>query len=507
MVANVVIQKIDETYIRVTCAEPWMEYDISEKFTFDAPDMQFDPRVRSGKWDGKIRLYNRKTKTLYLGLFFQLLEVINELKWTYEVVGESPIVVQDLSKDDILASIDIIKPHSDGKPITPFDYQINAVHYMLSMSRSTCLAATSAGKSLIIYIAIRIYQMLLESSDRIIIIVPNVQLVEQMYSDFLDYSSYTGSDWHVHHHCQRIHGKYSKSMTNQIVITTWQSLSKMPRHIVNEAAAIFVDEVHGVRGKVLTELMQSATTVRIRHGLTGTLDGVECNELLTQGLLGPVTRIVTAKQLIDDGRASVINVKCVVFDYPKQDKSDFSFIMKNTPPKRRYLEEVEFIINHKERNNTLQQLVMCMKGNTLILFDRVEDHGLKLYEQMKELHENTFLIVGEVESDVREQIRKIVEHYTDARIYASYGTMAVGVSIKNLHNMILGSSTKSKIRVLQSIGRMMRLHKSKSCANIYDIVDKIDYGKENYALDHAKERIAYYAAEQFNVSFDTISLN
>lgn len=504
---HVTISKIDETWIKVVCDEPWMEHDISERFTFDMPDAKFDPRVIRGVWDGKIRLYNRKSKTLYLGLYFKLIELLSKLKFPYTVQGDMPITVSDVSVEDIQATLSVINPHSGKKPIEPYDYQVKAIHYMMAMGRSVCLAATAAGKSLIIYSACRIYQMLFNDREkRIIIIVPNVQLVEQMYADFHDYSDYEGSEWHVHQHCQRIHAKYTKHTTNQIVITTWQSLSKMPSHIINEAAAIFVDEVHGVRGKVLTDLMQSAVGVSIRHGLTGTLDGVECNELLTEGLLGPVTRIVTAKQLIDKGRASEINVKCLVMDYPVRDKQEFGLLMKSVAPKNRYHTEVEYIISHEKRNAALQNLVLCMKGNTLVLFDRVDDHGRKLYDDMKTRHTNTFFIVGEVEATVREQIRQIVEIYTDAIIYASYGTMSVGVSIKNLHNMVLGSSTKSKIRVLQSIGRMMRLHSSKDHATIWDLIDKIDHPKENYALDHAKERIAYYATEQFNVSFDTISI-
>lgn len=502
---DVVIKKINETYIQVTTREPWMEYDISQRFEFEAPDARFDPRVRSGRWDGKIRLYNRRTHLLYLGLYYTLIEFLSSKKLSYEVQGQPVITFNDVTDEDIYAAIDLIQPHASGNLIEPYDYQINAVKFMMSMNRTTCLAATSAGKSLIIYIAARMYQMM--TSKRILIIVPSIQLVEQMYADFQDYSTYPDSSWAVHKNCQKVSGNYSKTISSQIVITTWQSLAKMSSYVLGDSEVVFVDEVHTVKGKVLTELMQAATSVSIRHGLTGTLDGVECNELLTQGLLGPVCRVVTAKQLIDAKRATPIKINCLIFDYPENDKKDLHFLKLNTPVKLRYNTEVEFIIQNQNRNQTLQKFISCMKGNTLVMFDRVEEYGVKLYEDMLSRHANTFLIVGDVEAKVREQIRAIVENYDDAIIYASYGTMSTGISIKKLHNLVLASSTKSKIRVLQTLGRLMRLHESKDQARVYDIVDKINFRHhENYALLHSEERIKYYANEGYEVTFDTINL-
>ena len=503
--ADITIQKLDETYIKVTAKEPWMEHDIQERFCFEKPEARFDPRVRSGRWDGKIRLYNRKTHTLYLGLYYALIEFLNKQNRSYEIIGDDILPIQDVSADDINEYVKLINPHCPTGPIYPYDYQIEALLYMLSLNRTTCLAATSAGKSLILYLASRIYQMI--GAQRIFLIVPSTQLVEQMYSDFGEYSTFKDSTWHVYKNCQKISGKYSKVINQPIVITTWQSLAKM-EYAIKESDVIFVDEVHTVRGKVLTDLMELATQCGIRHGVTGTLDGVECNELITQGLLGPVKRIVTAKQLIDDKRATQIDVDMILFDYPEQDKKDLHFLKLNTPVKLRYTTEIEYIYGNIRRNRALQDFISCLKGNTLVLFDRVEDYGIKLYEEMKAKHENTFLIVGDVEAKVREEIRQIVESYDDAIIYASFGTMSTGVSIKKLHNLVFASSTKSVIRVLQSIGRLMRLHKSKDVARIYDIVDKINHRHHsNYALDHSEERLKYYTAESFNVKFHTVDLS
>jgi len=503
--SNITITKMDETYIKVTAEEPWMEYDISEKFCYEKIGAQYDVRVKKGYWDGKIRLYNRKTHLMYLGLYYELLSFLDSKKLSYSVVGEQPININEMSDDDLNALIETIDPHIDKKPIKPHWYQYDALKYQLTLGRTTSLAATSAGKSLIIYLSARIYQ--LTTQKKIFIIVPSANLVEQMYADFNEYSTFEGSTWNVMHHCQKISGKYTKAFANQIIITTWQSLNKMPKCLMNDADVIFVDEVHGVRGTCLTDLMVASTNVAIRHGLTGTLDDVEYNELITTGLMGPIKRIVTAKQLIDEGDATKLDIQMLIFNYKDSIKKQFSLLQKNTAPNKRYEQELQYLYTSKERTDNIQLLVSCMKGNSLVLFDRVEDYGIKLYEEMKAKHKNTFLIVGEVDTKIREQIRNILETYDDAIVYASYGTMSTGISIKKLHNLICTGGGKSKIRFLQTIGRLMRKHKTKLVSKIFDIVDDLCYkGKENYFYKHGKERSSIYITEEHSVSFNIIDI-
>jgi len=507
---DITIRKINETWMRVTCSETYMELDIQDRFSFKVANAQFDPRVKRGVWDGIKKLYNRRDKKMYVGLLYQLLELCDQKSWSVDVDPALSPNEDVLDSNDVLHIIDsVIQPHDNGQSLNLYDYQVEAVQYMMNMDRSVVLSATSSGKSLILYTAVRMYQLMEEMHGKTIFItVPSVSLVEQLYSDFENYSTFEGSYWHVNRYCQKISKKYSKQITKQIVITTWQSMAKLPHDVFDSIGAIFIDETHSASADVLGKLIETATNTPIRHGLTGTLNGCECDELVIQGLLGPSKRIVTAKDIIDKGRASDIEVKMTVLKHQQEDRKMLHQMRKNLRGSARYQAEVEYLNQHEDRRQFIQGMVDSLEGNTLVLFDRVEGYGKEMYEEYLSAHpESSFLIIGDVDSDERERIRQRMEDAEDSVIWASYGTMSTGVSIKKLHNLVLISSSKSKIRVLQSIGRLMRLHKDKDKAIIYDVVDDMTYdGDPNYTLSHAATRLSFYQNEQFEVDFININL-
>lgn len=509
---DVVISKLNSTWMQVRCREGYMEMEISEKFSFKIDNAQYDPRVKSGRWDGVKRLYNRTHKRMYSGLLFELIKFLTKQEYSFKIDPEL-IPTSNIEHADIIdLTANFIKPHDKGEPIEPYDYQYDAVTYMMQSNRSICLAATSAGKSLSMYLAIRMYQLADElDGKRIIVVVPSKMLVEQLYADFDNYSTFEGSQWKASTFCQKVSGKYSKFIEKPIVITTWQSLKTLHESTILDAGAIFIDECHTVRGPVLAELLEAAVNCDIRHGLTGTLDDIESNIIAAQGLLGPAKRIVTAKEIIDAGRATEVRVNCMILDYDTDTKrafkADQDIAAKLPEQNAKYLAEINFINGLNCRFNFIQNIVQSLKGNTIVLFDRVEDYGIPLYEDMKAKHEHTYLICGEVGDTERELIKSLFDKYDDIILYATFSIMSTGVSIKNLHNMVFGSSSKAKIRVLQSIGRLMRLHNSKSVATLYDLVDKIDYnGYQNATFRHVEERIKFYANEQFKVSFMNLKL-
>lgn len=250
---DISITKLNESFIHVLCTEVHMEMEIQDRFSFEVKDAKYDPRVRSGRWDGIKRLYNRLHKRMYTGLLFDLLKFIKKQGYTYSVAPEL-LAYSNVELDDIKhVCEELIKPHDNGNPVTLYDYQYDAVHYMLNMNRTICLAATSAGKSLSIYAAIRMYQL---SDDfigkKILVVVPSKMLVEQLYSDFENYSTYEGSNWNVASHCQRFSGDHKAQIKNQIVITTWQSLKNIPNYMITDAGAIFVDECFDGNTPILT---------------------------------------------------------------------------------------------------------------------------------------------------------------------------------------------------------------------------------------------------------------
>jgi len=503
--ADVTITKINDTFMKVSCREIATELDIQDKFSFKVPKAKFDPRVRAGKWDGIKRLYNRRTKRMYTGLLIPLLSFFDKQGVSVDIdpalyPNEDEFTEEDLS--DIVENL--IQPKDDaGNPIELYDYQAESILHMINMNRSTCLAATSAGKSLILYIAARLYQLMDELEDRkIFIAVPSINLVEQLYTNFKEFA--TGTNWNVDKHCQRVTSKHPKNIDKQIVISTWQSMQKMPLWMFEDCGAIFVDECHTASADVLTRLIESATACPFRHGLTGTLDGTECNEMVIQGLLGPKRRFVTAKEIIDQGRASDIAVNVITLKYPAQDAHDLAYLKQTaTSPTQSYQTELDFLYSHERRNNLLLDVIHATPGNTLVLFDRVENYGKKLYEEYCKRFDNpAFLITGDTDSSEREHIRVGIENHDNAIIFATYSIMQQGVSIKKLHNMFAVSSSRSQIRVLQSIGRLMRLHTTKKVGQIYDVVDSLPYdGKANHVLDHIEDRLQFYIKEQFKVNF------
>lgn len=508
---DITITKMNETYIRVVCAEVHMEMEIQDRFSFEVPNAKHDPRVKAGRWDGIRRLYNRTHKRMYTGLLFELMRFLKKQGYTYSVAPEL-VIKPSVELDDIKhVCTELIKPHDKGHLIELYDYQYDAVHYMLNMNRTICLAATSAGKSVSIYAALRLYQLSDDMAGKhMIVIVPSKLLVEQMYSDFENYSTFEGATWNARDHCQRVSSDHKGPVKKQIVITTWQSLKNIPGYMISDAGAIFVDEAHTVKGPVLASFLELAVNCGVRHGLTGTLNDFEADELSAQGLLGPSKRIVTSREIIDAGRATDVTVNMIILDYDVDTKRKYAADQMNVPATRsslKYNSEVNFINNLDCRKKLINDIALKLKGNTIILFDRVEEYGIKLYDEMKEKHDKTFLIVGDVGIKDRVKIKDMLENVEGAIVYATSSIMSTGISIKNLHNIIFASSSKSKIRVLQSIGRLMRLHESKSMAQLIDFVDKLDHkGMPNFTLKHCEERIKFYSREKYKTNIMTMKM-
>jgi superfamily II DNA or RNA helicase len=220
-----------------------------------------------------------------------------------------------------------------------------------------------------------------------------------------------------------------------------------------------------------------------------------------EGLFGPVYKATSTSELIEKGQLAAFKIKCLILKYPelvcKQSK-DWD-----------YNDEVNYIVLNKARNDFIKNLTLSLQGNTLILFQFVEKHGKDLYALIKEHTKNrhVFFVFGGTDVEVRESIRSITEKEKDAIIVASYGTFSTGVNIRNLHNIIFASPSKSRVRNLQSIGRGLRLGDNKEEATLFDIADDFRTGKfTNYTLKHFIERVKIYDEEKFNYKFYNIEL-
>jgi superfamily II DNA or RNA helicase len=174
-----------------------------------------------------------------------------------------------------------------------------------------------------------------------------------------------------------------------------------------------------------------------------------------------------------------------------------------------YQEEIDYIVSNPKRNDFIKNLVLSLDGNTLVLFQLVEKHGKNLFELIKTHAKNrhVFFVYGGTDVEVRESIRTITEKESNAIIVASYGVYSTGVNIRNLHNIVFASPSKSRIRNLQSIGRGLRIGDNKTKATLFDISDDLRIGKHNnYTLNHFIERVKIYDDEKFNYKFYNIEL-
>jgi superfamily II DNA or RNA helicase len=317
-----------------------------------------------------------------------------------------------------------------------------------------------------------------------------------MYSDFKSYG------WNVKKYCHRLYSGYSNQTDKKVLISTWQSLYKLPKKYFEQFGVVFGDEAHLFKSKSLTEIMTKLIDCKYRVGLTGTLDGAQTHKLVLEGLFGAVNKVTSTRKLMDKKQLSNLTVRCLILKHTEEN----SKIVANG----KYQDEIDYLVGSNSRQNFIRNLSLKLEGNTLVLFQLVEKHGKNLHKIIDEKADNdrkVFYIFGGVEADEREAIRGIVEKEKNAIIVASYGTFSTGVNIKNLHNIIFASPSKSRIRNLQSIGRGLRLGDNKVSATLYDIADDLTYkSKENFTLKHFQERINIYTEEEFDYEIHNIDL-
>jgi superfamily II DNA or RNA helicase len=482
--ADLIIQKVNEVYLKIE-TEPHIEHELRDRFTFEVPNMKFMPQYRKRNWNGEIHLYDMRTKRIYCGLLDKVVAFCENAGYSYQFEDNKfyglPFEVNEMiSKEgvkDYISSITHIKPR---------DYQIDAVYDALRYNRKLLISPTASGKSFMIYSLVRFF---VGMKKKILLVVPTTSLVEQMYKDFIEYG------WDAENHCHRIYAGRDKTNTNEVTITTWQSVYKLEKSFFEDYDVVMGDEAHLFKSKSLITIMNHLHHAKYRFGFTGTLDGTQTHKWVLEGLFGPSYKVTGTKKLIDQGHLATLDIQCLVLKHKPQ-KFDS------------YEDEIQFLISNEKRSKFISNLAIDLKGNTLVLYARVETHGAILYEMINSnvaSNRQVFFIHGGVDAEDRELVRKITEEQDDAIIVASYGTFSTGINIKNLHNVIFASPSKSRIRNLQSIGRVLRKGKNKVKAKLYDIADDTTIrSHKNYTLNHFIERVKIYNQEQFN--YDIISI-
>jgi superfamily II DNA or RNA helicase len=478
------ISKKNEVYLQIENLSSSESAELSDFFTFEVPGFKFMPAYRNRVWDGKIRLFSPASGEIYVGLLPYVRQWCSDNGVQYEISKEVE-GKRTLARSVVQGFIRSLKPKSRGKSLKVRDYQIDAVHHALSRDRCLLVSPTASGKSLIIYSIVRYYQM---SDLTTLILVPTTSLVEQMYKDFEDYGWSSGT------YCQKIYQGHDKKVTKSVVISTWQSLYKMNKKYFESFDVVIGDEAHQFKAKSLTSILTKLHMCKYRYGLTGTLDGTQTHKLVLEGLFGPVKEVVSTKELIDKKTLAQLKIKCIILKH------------KQIRERMTYAEELQHLAGEPKRNKFISDLLLHLNGNTLCLFQLVEKHGKILYEGLKE-EENVFLIYGKTDTKEREDIRHIVDGAKNSTIIASYGVFSTGINIRNINHIVLASPSKSKIRVLQSIGRGLRTSSTKDSVLIFDLADDISYReRRNFTLNHFMERINIYNEQQFNYEISKVNL-
>ena len=481
---------MNEAYVSISCDEG-IAYELREAFTFQVPGYQFTPQYKARLWDGKIRLFDTRSRRLYRGLVPYVAKFCEERNYEWEYENED--YDEEFSLAEANSFVEELRPKH-----APRDYQLDAFVHAIRTRRSLLLSPTASGKSLIIYLLARFWQH--RGLKKGLIIVPTVSLVEQLNGDFKDYSEKNG--WNVSDNVHKIYQGQEKSSDKFLTISTWQSVYQMPSKYFADFDFVIGDEVHLFKAKSLVNIMENLSNAKYRIGTTGTLDGTKTHRLVLEGLFGSIRKVVTTKELMDAKHLADFQIKCLLLRHSEaicQAAKQFS-----------YQQEIEYLVLNESRNRFITNLAVSLDGNTLVLFQYVDKHGKILHKLISDklgADRKVFFVSGDTDVDIREDIRKIVETETNAIIVASFGTFSTGINIRNLHNIIFASPSKSRIRNLQSIGRGLRKSDTKDSAQLFDIADDMRYKKhENYTLKHFAERIKIYGEEKFAFKIYKIDL-
>ncbi len=443
--------------------------EVKEHFSHFVDGYKYMAKYKCGQWDGKISLFNSMYRTIPYGLTLELIKY-HKREW-----GELPYNISD----DVKSMFVGIKPdYRKDLKFEPYDYQDDCISSCIRTSKGIIRSATASGKSLMIsYVQKALWEKNLINKG--IIIVPSVGLVTQFYDDMYDYGidmdlvGRVGDNW--------------KEWDRPITISTWQSLKNVPEKMT-EMDSVIVDEVHGAKAQVLSELLKQSPNARWRFGFTGTMPSSMLEQYQVCSYLGPVIKEYGSVELAKLGYVAECKINMVYIDY-----------QNNPPSKSTYNEVKDFVFHNRFRMGVIKNIIHRTNGNILLLVGKVEDEGEALKEVLAQDnnlrdYEVEFLS-GRDSADDREKWRKYMDSGRNIILIATYGIFQQGINIKSLSNLILASPFKSKIRVLQSIGRTLRLHADKKDgALIWDICDNV-----KHLSKHSDTRLKHYSMEGFEI--------
>ena len=467
----------DEVNVKLEGLDPATRRKCSDKLKFFLPHAYHMPAYKLGRWDGTVRFCDVGGRT-YLNLLDDILPIVIDAG--YEIDIDDKREHTELTFDAIDETFwgDTRWPEGHvaaGEPIRLRDYQVDVVNKFIETPQALQEIATGAGKT----IMTATLSKMVEKYGRSIVIVPNKDLVRQTEEDYVN----CGLDVGVYFGDRKDIGKTH-------TICTWQSLNSLLKKtkkgednimdFIEDVICVMVDEVHQAKADVLKDLLTSVfANVPIRWGLTGTIPKADYEFASLRSSLGEVINRLAAKELQDQG----VLANCQVNIVQTQETAEYTS----------YQSELKFLLEDKKRMEYLATMIneISGTGNTLVLTGRINNGKL-----LQELLPGSEFVQGEMKTNDRKDAYKEINQGTNTITIATYGVAAVGINIPRIFNLVLLEPGKSFVRVIQSIGRGVRIAEDKDFVQIWDITSRCKFSKR-----HLTERKKYYkdAEYPFNI--------
>jgi superfamily II DNA or RNA helicase len=473
----------DEVNVKIQGLELDARRALMKKFEVEKPGARYLPSVRLGRWNGKISYFSLGGAT-HINLLDQIIPIIDNFNYDIELEDlrtyKTTFQFEQI-KEDTFANKTWPKGHvKEGESIMFRDYQVEIVNTFLANPQSLQEAATGAGKTLVT----AALSLSVEQYGRSIVIVPNKSLVVQTEEDYvnlgLDVGVYFGD---------------RKELNKTHTICTWQSLNNLLKatqegtvdftinDFIEGVVCVIVDEVHQAKAEVLKDLLTGVLSrVPIRWGLTGTIPKADFDKLSLLVSLGPVVGKLSASELQEQGVLAQCHVNIVQLKDGKEYKD--------------YQSELKFLTTDQLRLDTIAKLIDKIKdtGNTLVLVDRISA-GKELVERLP----NSVFVSGEMKLTERKEEYDEIRTSEGRILVCTYGVAAVGINVPRLFNIVMLEPGKSFVRVIQSIGRGLRMAEDKDHVAVWDITSDCKFSKR-----HLTQRKAFYKEASYPFSIEKL---
>ncbi len=475
----------DEVNVKLDGLDPATRRKCSDKLKFFLPHAYHMPAYKLGRWDGMVRFCDVGGRT-YMNLLDDLMPIIIDAGYEFEVDDHRTdygVLEFDEITEDYWNAQGVVWPEGHpaaGEPIMLRDYQVEIVNKFIENPQALQEVATGAGKT----IMTATLSHLVEKYGRSIVIVPNKDLVRQTEEDYLN----CGLDAGVYFGDRKDYGKTH-------TICTWQSLNQMLKDtksgkadieaFIEDVVCVMVDEVHQAKADVLKDLLTTVfAKVPLRWGLTGTIPKEDWNFASIRACLGNVVHRLAAKTLQDQGFLSNVHIDVI----QTQETAEYS----------NYQSELKFLLEDKKRLDFISQKIIeiSQTGNTLVLVDRLAA-GKGLLER---LPDGVVFVSGDMKTDARKQEYKDINTATNSITVATYGVAAVGLNIPRIFNLVMIEPGKSFVRVIQSIGRGVRVAKDKDFVQVWDMTSRCKFSKR-----HLTERKKYYKDASYPYTINKVT--